>query len=43
MSELDDQIPTAFDPFADANADDSGAGSKGMCIFAYSSEMEGKA
>ncbi|KHN46541.1 Protein translation factor SUI1 like 1 [Glycine soja] len=28
MSELDDQIPTAFDPFADANADDSGAGSK---------------
>ncbi|KAK7405083.1 hypothetical protein VNO78_06268 [Psophocarpus tetragonolobus] len=28
MSELDAQIPTAFDPFADANADDSGAGSK---------------
>ncbi|BAT89915.1 hypothetical protein VIGAN_06104400 [Vigna angularis var. angularis] len=28
MSELDDQIPTAFDPFAEANADDSGAGSK---------------
>ncbi|XP_027346365.1 protein translation factor SUI1 homolog 1 isoform X1 [Abrus precatorius] len=28
MSELDAQIPTAFDPFAEANADDSGAGSK---------------
>ncbi|KAK8633485.1 hypothetical protein V6N13_014330 [Hibiscus sabdariffa] len=28
MSDLDVQIPTAFDPFADANADDSGAGSK---------------
>ncbi|KAF8410693.1 hypothetical protein HHK36_003226 [Tetracentron sinense] len=28
MSELDDQIPTAFDPFAEANAEDSGAGSK---------------
>ncbi|KAE8125623.1 hypothetical protein FH972_020406 [Carpinus fangiana] len=30
MSELevDVQIPTAFDPFAEANADDSGAGSK---------------
>ncbi|MQM20912.1 hypothetical protein Taro_053942 [Colocasia esculenta] len=28
MSELDDQTPSAFDPFAEANADDSGAGSK---------------
>ncbi|MBO8631224.1 hypothetical protein INO08_16085, partial [Staphylococcus aureus] len=28
MSDLDIQIPTAFDPFADANADDSSAGSK---------------
>ncbi|XP_054811060.1 uncharacterized protein LOC129312453 [Prosopis cineraria] len=28
MSELDAQIPTAFDPFAEANADDSGAGAK---------------
>ncbi|KAE8675496.1 Protein translation factor SUI1-like protein [Hibiscus syriacus] len=28
MSDLDAQIPTAFDPFADANADDSGAGAK---------------
>uniref|UniRef100_A0A2N9ERV1 SUI1 domain-containing protein n=1 Tax=Fagus sylvatica TaxID=28930 RepID=A0A2N9ERV1_FAGSY len=28
MSELDSQIPTAFDPFADANAEDSGAGTK---------------
>ncbi|KAF8409516.1 hypothetical protein HHK36_005592 [Tetracentron sinense] len=28
MSELDSQIPTAFDPFAEANADDSSAGSK---------------
>ncbi|KAK8545700.1 hypothetical protein V6N12_026525 [Hibiscus sabdariffa] len=28
MSDLDVQIPTAFDPFADANAEDSGAGSK---------------
>ncbi|KAL4377893.1 hypothetical protein GQ457_02G037410 [Hibiscus cannabinus] len=28
MSDLDIQTPTAFDPFADANADDSGAGSK---------------
>ncbi|EXC05100.1 Protein translation factor SUI1-1-like protein [Morus notabilis] len=28
MSEIDDQIPTAFDPFAEANAEDSGAGSK---------------
>ncbi|KAH7675679.1 Eukaryotic translation initiation factor SUI1 protein [Dioscorea alata] len=28
MSELDAQIPSAFDPFAEANADDSGAGSK---------------
>ncbi|KAK9089639.1 hypothetical protein Scep_028721 [Stephania cephalantha] len=28
MSELDSQIPTAFDPFADANAEDSGAGAK---------------
>lgn len=28
MSELDVQIPTAFDPFAEANAEDSGAGSK---------------
>ncbi|KAL6999367.1 Protein translation factor SUI1, partial [Sarracenia purpurea var. burkii] len=28
MSELDIQIPTAFDPFAEANAEDSGAGSK---------------
>ncbi|KAK7312894.1 hypothetical protein VNO77_37124 [Canavalia gladiata] len=28
MSELDAQIPTTFDPFAEANADDSGAGSK---------------
>ncbi|CAL9088717.1 unnamed protein product [Musa textilis] len=28
MSDLDAQIPTAFDPFADANADDSGAGTK---------------
>jgi len=30
MSEHDDQIPipTAFDPFAEANAEDSGAGSK---------------
>ncbi|KAK6917338.1 SUI1 domain [Dillenia turbinata] len=27
-SELDIQIPTAFDPFAEANADDSGAGTK---------------
>ncbi|PSR98434.1 Protein translation factor SUI1 [Actinidia chinensis var. chinensis] len=28
MSELDVQIPTTFDPFAEANAEDSGAGSK---------------
>ncbi|XP_055961246.1 protein translation factor SUI1 homolog isoform X1 [Mercurialis annua] len=28
MSELDIQIPAAFDPFAEANAADSGAGSK---------------
>ncbi|XP_012434405.1 protein translation factor SUI1 homolog 2 [Gossypium raimondii] len=28
MSDLDIQIPTAFDPFADANAEDSGAGTK---------------
>lgn len=28
MSDLDLQVPSAFDPFADANADDSGAGSK---------------
>ncbi|KAM3222859.1 hypothetical protein P3L10_022129 [Capsicum annuum] len=28
MSDLDVQIPTAFDPFAEANADNSGAGSK---------------
>ncbi|KAK4398480.1 protein translation factor SUI1 [Sesamum angolense] len=28
MSELDIQTPTAFDPFADANAENSGAGSK---------------
>nr|KJB13598.1 hypothetical protein B456_002G083300 [Gossypium raimondii] len=28
MSDLDIQIPTAFDPFADANAEDSGAGAK---------------
>ncbi|KAL5972629.1 hypothetical protein ACLOJK_039434 [Asimina triloba] len=28
MSEIDIQIPTAFDPFADANAEDSGAGTK---------------
>ncbi|KAH0935641.1 hypothetical protein HID58_012758, partial [Brassica napus] len=28
MSELDSQVPTAFDPFADANAEDSGAGTK---------------
>ncbi|KAH7546650.1 hypothetical protein FEM48_Zijuj01G0223900 [Ziziphus jujuba var. spinosa] len=28
MSELDHQTPTAFDPFAEANADDSGAGAK---------------
>ncbi|XP_041008674.1 protein translation factor SUI1 homolog isoform X1 [Juglans microcarpa x Juglans regia] len=28
MSELNDQIPTAFDPFAEANAEDSGAGTK---------------
>ncbi|KAI3718751.1 hypothetical protein L6452_19634 [Arctium lappa] len=28
MSELDIQIPTAFDPFAEANAENSGAGSK---------------
>ncbi|KAE8660167.1 Protein transport protein SEC13-like protein B [Hibiscus syriacus] len=28
MSELDIQIPTAFDPFADANAEDSGVGGK---------------
>ncbi|GMJ11498.1 hypothetical protein like AT1G54290 [Hibiscus trionum] len=28
MSDLDVQIPTAFDPFADANAEDSGAGTK---------------
>ncbi|PPS18977.1 hypothetical protein GOBAR_AA01623 [Gossypium barbadense] len=28
MSDLDVQIPTAFDPFADANAEDSGAGAK---------------
>ena len=28
MSELDEQISTAFDPFADANAEDSGAGTK---------------
>ncbi|XP_057450463.1 protein translation factor SUI1 homolog isoform X1 [Lotus japonicus] len=27
MSELDAAIPTAFDPFAEANAEDSGAGS----------------
>ncbi|KAJ8459067.1 hypothetical protein OPV22_031993 [Ensete ventricosum] len=28
MSDLDVHIPTAFDPFADANAEDSGAGTK---------------
>ncbi|KAG5375714.1 hypothetical protein IGI04_040310, partial [Brassica rapa subsp. trilocularis] len=28
MSELDSQVSTAFDPFADANAEDSGAGTK---------------
>ncbi|KAI3440870.1 SUI1 domain-containing protein [Psidium guajava] len=28
MSELDVQVPTTFDPFADAKAEDSGAGSK---------------
>ncbi|CAI0460692.1 unnamed protein product [Linum tenue] len=28
MSEFDNQIPSAFDPFADANAEDSGAGTK---------------
>ncbi|KAF8369340.1 hypothetical protein HHK36_032652 [Tetracentron sinense] len=28
MSELDSQIPTAFDPFAEANAEDSAAGTK---------------
>ncbi|KAJ4981271.1 hypothetical protein NE237_032108 [Protea cynaroides] len=28
MSELDIQIPTTFDPFAEANADDSSAGTK---------------
>ncbi|KAF6159858.1 hypothetical protein GIB67_032942 [Kingdonia uniflora] len=28
MSDLNAQIPTAFDPFAEANAEDSGAGSK---------------
>ncbi|PSR95300.1 Protein translation factor like [Actinidia chinensis var. chinensis] len=28
MSELDVQIPTTFDPFAEANAEDSGAGTK---------------
>ncbi|KAL9264495.1 translation factor SUI1-like protein [Drosera capensis] len=28
MSELDIQIPTTFDPFAEANAEDSGAGPK---------------
>ncbi|KAJ8513538.1 hypothetical protein OPV22_003972 [Ensete ventricosum] len=28
MSDLNVQIPTAFDPFADANAEDSGAGTK---------------
>ncbi|XP_026422740.1 protein translation factor SUI1 homolog 1 isoform X1 [Papaver somniferum] len=28
MSELDTQIPSAFDPFADANAEDSSAGTK---------------
>ncbi|GMP75367.1 hypothetical protein CsSME_00032490 [Camellia sinensis var. sinensis] len=28
MSELDIQVPTTFDPFAEANAEDSGAGSK---------------
>merc|ERR1712071_168490 len=28
MSEFDSQIPTAFDPFAEANAEDSGAGTK---------------
>ncbi|URE31768.1 Protein translation factor SUI1 [Musa troglodytarum] len=28
MSDLDVQLPTAFDPFAEANADDSGAGAK---------------
>uniref|UniRef100_A0A453FQ85 SUI1 domain-containing protein n=1 Tax=Aegilops tauschii subsp. strangulata TaxID=200361 RepID=A0A453FQ85_AEGTS len=26
MSDLDVQVPTAFDPFAEANAEDSGAG-----------------
>ncbi|KAI3675561.1 hypothetical protein L1987_85151 [Smallanthus sonchifolius] len=28
MSELDLQIPSAFDPFAESNVEDSGAGSK---------------
>ncbi|URD74733.1 Protein translation factor SUI1 [Musa troglodytarum] len=28
MSDLDVQLPTAFDPFAEANADDSGVGAK---------------
>ncbi|PKU79273.1 protein translation factor SUI1 homolog 2-like [Dendrobium catenatum] len=28
MSDLDDQIPASFDPFAEANADNAGDGSK---------------
>ncbi|KAG5242064.1 SUI1 family protein [Salix suchowensis] len=28
MSEFDNAIPTAFDPFAEANVEDSGAGTK---------------
>ncbi|KAL0722558.1 hypothetical protein Bca4012_037157 [Brassica carinata] len=28
MSDLEVQVPTAFDPFADANAEDAGAGTK---------------
>ncbi|XP_068461697.1 uncharacterized protein [Phaseolus vulgaris] len=41
MSELDAQIPTAFDPFAEANADDSGVG-QGVCAYSCTQRMVGK-
>ncbi|KAJ0926489.1 hypothetical protein HanRHA438_Chr04g0171791 [Helianthus annuus] len=43
MSEPDLQIPSAFDPFAEANAEDSGQGQKSTFIFVSSNVMVGKA
>ncbi|MFS7929823.1 hypothetical protein Hanom_Chr04g00336941 [Helianthus anomalus] len=43
MSELDLQIPSAFDLFAEANAEDSGLGQKSTFIFVSSNTMIGKA